>query len=80
MTSRTLYIFGDVVMISLIIIVFCTSCFFLIKRWRKDRAIIRNLMSNSTVVPAEIVENEIPVVEIVIQPTVPEIPPTEWRS
>ena len=77
MTARALYIFGDVAVISLFIIVFCTSCFFLIKRWRKDRAIIRNLMSNSTVVPAEIVENEIAVVEVVIQPTVPELPPTD---
>ena len=77
MTARALYIFGDVAVISLFIIVFCTSGFFLIKRWRKDRAIIRNLMSNSTVVPAEIVENEIAVVEVVIQPTVPELPPTD---
>ena len=77
MTARALYIFGDVAVISLFIIVFCTSCFFLIKRWRKDRAIIRNLMSNSTIVPAEIVENEIAVVEVVIQPTVPEIPPID---
>ena len=77
MTARALYIFGDVAAISLFIIVFCTSCFFLIKRWRKDRAIIRNLMSNSTIVPAEIVENEIAVVEVVIQPTVPEIPSTD---
>ena len=77
MTARALYIFGDVAAITLIIIVFCTSCFYLVKRCRKDRAIIRNLMSNSTVVPAEIVENEIAVVEVVIQPTVPEIPSTD---
>ena len=77
MTARALYIFGDVAVITLIIIVFCTSCFYLVKRWRKDRAIIRNLMSNSTIVPAEIVENEIAVVEVVIQPTVPDIPPTD---
>ena len=34
---------------------------------------IQNSTSNTTVVPPELVENEIVVIEIVLQPTVPEI-------
>ena len=73
MTSRALHIFGDILVISLIIIVFSTSCFFLIKRCLKDRSMIHNLTSSSTVVPVQAEETQIVVVGVPTQPTVPEI-------
>ncbi len=52
---------------------FSLSSYFIVKRCYRDRTTIRDLTSNTTVVPAELVENEIVIIEIVIQPTVPEI-------
>ena len=74
MSARALHIFGDIIVISIIIIVFCTSCFYLIKRCRKDRAFIRDLTSNNTIVPAQLVEQEIVVAEVSTLPQAPEIP------
>jgi hypothetical protein len=60
-------------MIIIFTLTFSLSSYFIVKRCYRDRTTIRDLTSNTTVVPAELVENEIVIIEIVIQPTVPEI-------
>lgn len=67
--TRAIYIFGDFLYISIVIFVFLGGCYFIMKRYREDRAIIRYLTSNNRVVPAY----EITVIELDRPPTVPSL-------
>jgi len=58
-------------MVVLFTLTFIISSYFIIKHYQRDRIDIQYLTSNTTVVLDEIA------IEIVLQPTVPEIPPTD---
>lgn len=52
-------IFGDILIITIIILITGTSCYFAIKRCLLDLPWIRNLTTNIQIVPAHLVESPV---------------------
>ena len=67
----TAIVFGDIILIAILIAVVLSVFYLFWKRCQKDRIMIQQLRSNQEVVPAELV------VDGVIQPRVPQVPSLE---